>query len=109
MAFIELLKQTADIQKATITRSSTGEELETWATQFDDVPVQSRFLTLEADVPIGLQEAVTHMVLMEVNKALLSGRWRFVIDGVAYRVVAVKNPANRDHHYEVLARKLEAV
>ena len=107
MAYVELLTQRADVQKATVTRSSTGAEVETWATKFSNVPVLARFLTPEADVPIGLQEAVTHLVHTEVNAALLSGRWRFIIEGVAYRVASVKNPGNRNHHYEVYARRLE--
>jgi head-tail adaptor len=109
LSYVELLTQRADIQKATITRSETGEELESWATVYSEVPVLARFLTLEADVPIGLSEAVTHMVHMQVNDALLTGRWRFVIEGFAYRIVSVKDPGNRHHHYEVLSRKLEEV
>lgn len=107
MAYIDLLTQTADVQQATITRSTTGEEVETWSTRFEGVPVLSRRLSGDADVPIGLSEAVTHMFHMEVNAVILSGRWRFALDGVAYRIVSVNNPGNRGHHYEVLVRRME--
>lgn len=109
MSYADLLTQRATLQEATITRSTTGEELETWATRFTHVPVLARFLTPEADVPIGLAEAVTHLIHMEVLEDVRVGRWRAIIDDRSYRFVDIRDPGHRGHHFEILARKLEEI
>lgn len=105
MGYVDLLVQRAKLEKATVTRSATGEETDTWTTQFTDVPVLVRPLKSDADVPHGLSEAVTHMVHMEVLTDVLSGRWRAIVDGREYRFVDVRDPGQRGHHYEVLSRR----
>jgi hypothetical protein len=107
MGFRDLLVQRAELQQATITRSDTGEEQEAWATKHRAVPVLVRFARGgSADVPMGMEQAVTHIVLMEPLPDLLEGRWRMLIDGKEYVVSDVADAAGRGHHYDVRVRRL---
>lgn len=105
MTYGDLLVQKAKLEKSTITRSATGEEIDTWVVQFTNVPVLVRFARQESDVPIGLEEQVTHLIHVEPMEELLTGRWRAIVDGREYRLVDIRNPGQRGHHYEVFARR----
>jgi hypothetical protein len=107
MAFRDLLVHRAELQWAQIVRSETGEEQETWTTEHVDVPVLLRFARGgSADVPLGLEQAVTHIVLMEPLPELLRGRWRMLIDGREYVVSDVTDAAGRGRFYVVRVRRL---
>ena len=102
-----LLVQSGRLQSAAINRSDTGDEQEQWTTHRKDVPCLVRPLTTEADLPIGLSEAVTHLIHMEPDAEVLTGRWRIIIEGRTYRFADVRDPGHRGHHFEVLARRVE--
>lgn len=107
MPYSALLTQTATLEKATITRDPlTGDEEEVWAVQASGVRCYARFLRNATDIPIGLAEAATHLIHFEFRTDIKTGRWRAIIEGREYRLVDVKDPGNRQHHVEVLARRL---
>ncbi|MDR7496842.1 MAG: hypothetical protein QN174_07785 [Armatimonadota bacterium] len=107
MAFRDLLVHRATLEQATITRSETGEEVEAWVTRYRDVPGLLRFARGgSADVPLGMEQAVTHIWLMEPLDDLRAGRWRLLVDGREYMVSDVTDAAGRGHHYDVRLRRL---
>lgn len=109
MSHDELLTQTATLQRATVTRSaSTGDEVETWTTVETGVRCLGRALTGRDALPLGLLESVTSKIHVRYRTDVSTGRWRMLIDGVEYRIVAVVDPGNRHHHTELWARRMNA-
>lgn len=109
MGFADLLVQRARLERGTLSNVAGSEEV-AWALWNASVPVLVRLARPPADLRLGTDEAVTHVIycnpLAEL-KAEPDALWRFVVDGQTYRLVDFKDPGARGHHLEVGARRLE--
>lgn len=107
MGFADLLTQRGRLEKGTVTNPAGAEEL-SWALRLPSVAVLVRQARPPADLRLGTDEAVTHVIYCLPIEELTAdpGPWRFVVDGRTYAVVDAQEPAHRSHHLEVRARRL---
>ncbi len=108
MGFPGLLTQTATLQKATLTRTGTGEESPTWA-DVTDLSCLLRQARVPADVKLGVEEDVTHILYCEPLADLLDApksTFRFLVGAEEYLYVSAADPGHRGHHFEVRVRRV---
>lgn len=107
MGFAELLTQRGRLEKGTVTNPAGAEEV-SWALWSASVPVLVRQARPPADLRLGTDEAVTHVIycLPIIELTADPGPWRFVVDARTYAVVDAHEPAHRRHHLEIRARRL---
>jgi hypothetical protein len=109
MAFDDLLVQRGRLERGAVTgRTDMGQEIVVWATRVASVPVLVRPNHAPADIRLGLDEQVTHVIfsrpLPEIE-ADLTGRWRMIVDDTEYLVIDPRDPGHREHHWETRARR----
>lgn len=107
MGFAGLLTQRGRLEKGTVTNPAGAEET-SWALWSASVPVLVRQARPPADLRLGTDEAVTHVIYCLPIEELTAdpGPWRFVVDGRTYAVVDAQAPGHRGHHLEVRTRRL---
>ncbi len=106
--FRDLLTQRADLERGTVSNVD-GAEQTAWRLALAGVPVLVRQARPPADLRLGVDETVTHVLyclpLREIADAP-QGPWRFVVGGQTYVVVDARDPGGRGHHLEVRVRRL---
>lgn len=108
MAFAELLTQRARLERGTVDNVAGGEQT-TWRLVQGSLPVLVRQARPPADLRLGQEEAVTHVLYCLPLDELLArprGPWRFTVEGRTYVAVDVQDAAARGHHLEIRARRL---
>jgi len=106
MGFSALLKQTAVVQRHTLTQNSLGEKVKSWAVVYASMPVRVQPKSYSEKQNLGADYVLAPYTIFAENEYAILDNDRIVVGSVNYEVIKAQKDSS-EHHWELKCKTFD--